>query len=384
MSTPLEEEEEEEEEEVEEVEEVVEEEEDNPGVVVLSPLRVAMTGAVEVESIVIMEMVVQPTGAEEEEVEVENRFSALNTQQTFDKREGGEGAEGRTGGNEQEKLLEVVKNDMEAKAVDQLFNRWRTRVQELRLMTRTTGVAVLAELNNPTPQASSAGFGAAPSGFGAASSGFGAAPSGFGAALSGFGAAPSGFGSSTSGFETGFGSAAAPQASTFSFAAPAATTTTGGFGGPSALAGFAVASATPAPPPATGFGASQPSTASSFSFAVPPDPNKATTAAGFGSTSASTFNFSSSTAGSGFGVAATAASGSVFGQKGGGFGSSAAAAAGAGAAGGTRVSAAGPGDSLFTPQSELTPEEVGQFRAKRFTLGQIPLKPPPADMLAGF
>ncbi|KAI2653254.1 Nucleoporin NUP42 [Labeo rohita] len=38
-------------------------------------------------------------------------------------------------------------------------------------------------------------------------------------------------------------------------------------------------------------------------------------------------------------------------------------------------------DSLFTPQSDLTAEELKEFSAKRFTLGQIPLKPPPADLL---
>ncbi|XP_040521886.1 nucleoporin NUP42-like isoform X2 [Gallus gallus] len=40
-------------------------------------------------------------------------------------------------------------------------------------------------------------------------------------------------------------------------------------------------------------------------------------------------------------------------------------------------------DRLYTPRSELTAEELRQFAAKRFTLGKIPLKPPPADMLHG-
>ncbi|XP_021241171.1 nucleoporin-like protein 2 [Numida meleagris] len=38
-------------------------------------------------------------------------------------------------------------------------------------------------------------------------------------------------------------------------------------------------------------------------------------------------------------------------------------------------------DKLYTPRSELTAEELKQFEAKRFTMGKIPLKPPPADLL---
>ncbi|KAG8443020.1 hypothetical protein GDO86_011729 [Hymenochirus boettgeri] len=36
---------------------------------------------------------------------------------------------------------------------------------------------------------------------------------------------------------------------------------------------------------------------------------------------------------------------------------------------------------LFTQRNELSAEELAQFEAKRFVLGQIPLKPPPADLL---
>lgn len=36
---------------------------------------------------------------------------------------------------------------------------------------------------------------------------------------------------------------------------------------------------------------------------------------------------------------------------------------------------------IFTAHSDLTAEELKEFAAKRFTLGQIPLKPPPADLL---
>ncbi|KAJ8335115.1 hypothetical protein SKAU_G00407540 [Synaphobranchus kaupii] len=58
---------------------------------------------------------------------------------------------------------------------------------------------------------------------------------------------------------------------------------------------------------------------------------------------------------------------------------------------GLPVSGAGPAvvggavgsapDKLFTPQGELTSEELKEFAGKRFTLGQVPLRPPPADLL---
>lgn len=63
---------------------------------------------------------------------------------------------------------------------------------------------------------------------------------------------------------------------------------------------------------------------------------------------------------------------------GGGFGSAPTAVAPP-----TAAAAVAPGasDSLFSPESKLTAEELEQFRARRFTLGQIPLKPPPANIL---
>ncbi|KAM3858223.1 nucleoporin NUP42 [Diretmus argenteus] len=315
----------------------------------------------------------------------ENRFSALNTPSTFDK--GGRGA----GADENEKNLETVQKDMEswetsgqwgfscyaalkatlsgfadlspeelrleyynaraagdlqnyANGVNQLVNQWRSRVQELRAMNATTRVALLAELNNPPPQATSGSFGSTP---------------------------VSGFGSSTA-LGGGFGAPAPAQASTFSFAAPS-----GGFGSTAAPAtATTFGSAAPTQPP-TGFGSSSAASAvpsaSGFSFAAPAA-NKPPAASGFGFSSTTNsgggFGF-----GSGSGAQTAGGSGSVFGQTGGGFGASAAGAtAEAGSAGGTS-------DNLFTPQSDLTPEEQSQFGGKRFTLGQIPLRPPPVDML---
>ena len=37
-------------------------------------------------------------------------------------------------------------------------------------------------------------------------------------------------------------------------------------------------------------------------------------------------------------------------------------------------------DSLYTPESELTPEELAAFKADHFELGKIPEKPPPQSL----
>nr|XP_033950387.1 nucleoporin NUP42 [Pseudochaenichthys georgianus] len=314
----------------------------------------------------------------------QNRFSALDTPSTFDRggRGGGE-KQVPVGEDDDDKKLEIVQSDMDSwessgqwgfscysyskaplsgftdlspeelrleyystresgdlqgyvNGITQLLNQWRSRVQELKVMNPATRAALLAEINNPAPQASSGGFGLA---------------------------TLTGFGSSTSSVETkGFGAPAA--ADSFSFAAPG-----GGFGSsaaPPSSTGFGSALAAPTQPP-SGFGATSPST---FSFAAPTTDKPAATS-GFGSASEFTFSSTSNTGagfGSGFGAPAPAAAS-------GGFGAAAAPpAAGAGPAGGAS-------DSLFSHVSIMTAEELNQFKAKRFTLGQIPLKPPPADML---
>ncbi|XP_026203536.1 nucleoporin NUP42 [Anabas testudineus] len=335
----------------------------------------------------------------------QNRYSALDTPSTFDRggRRGGGGGGGgggtSAGDEDDDKKLEIIQADMEAwessgqwalscysksnatlsgftdlspeelrleyystrasgdlqtyiSGVSQLIDQWRSRLQELKVMNPATRAALLAELNDPTPQTSSSGFGLA--------------------SATGFGSSASDFGSK------GFGAPAPAQTSGFGFAAPS-----GGFGSaPSAPTGFGSALTAPTQPP-SGFGSSStvtsPPSASAFSFAVPTSDKPAATS-GFGS--ASGFSFSSTTNNggglrSGFGSEAPAPTGSnsVFGQTSAGFGASGAqAAAGSG-------SASGASGSLFSNESTLTPEELNQFKAKRFTLGQIPLKPPPADLL---
>ncbi|XP_034457013.1 nucleoporin NUP42-like [Hippoglossus hippoglossus] len=232
--------------------------------------------------------------------------------------------------------------------VNQLLNQWRSRVQELKVMNPATRTALLAELNNPTAQAPSSGFGSSTA---------------------------TGFGSSTSDFGSkGFG--APVQAASLSFAAAG-----GGLASsaaPSSSAGFGSAIAAPTQP-TSGFGATSAPSASTFSFAAPTT-DKPAAASGFGSASGFSFSSTANTGGglgSGFGTESSAAagSGSAFGQMSGGFGTAAAPPAA-----GARPAGAAP-DSLFSPEGSLTPEELNEFKAKRFTRGQIPLKPPPVDML---
>ncbi|XP_061597907.1 nucleoporin NUP42 [Cololabis saira] len=325
----------------------------------------------------------------------QNRFSSLNDAGIFDRRGGAAaaGAGGTAGDEDDDKKLEIIQMDMDAwessgqwgfscysgfktclsgftdlspeelrleyystrasgdlqgylSGVNQLVNQWKTRVQELKIMNRTTRAALLAELNGAAPQASSNDFGST--------------------------TAP-GFGFPSSNFESkGFGAPAQTQVNSFSFAAPHA-----GFGSPAAPASSAgFGSALPASAQApSGFGSS--SSASTFSFAAP-NADKPVASSGFGSASGFSFSSTANTGagqGAGFGAGAPAAAvgSNAFGQTSGGFG---AVTASAGAASAMETS-----DGLFSPENKLTQDELDQFKAKRFTLGQIPLKPPPAKML---
>lgn len=329
----------------------------------------------------------------------QNRFSSLGTPSNFDRggRGGGGRAAGETAGEEDDdKKLEIIQMDMDVweksgqwgfscycsfrtpisgftdlspeelrleyystrasgdlqsymNGVNQLFSQWQNRVKELKILNPATRAALLAELNGTAPQASSGGFGAT---------------------------SATGFGSSTSSFGSkGFGAPAPVQASGFSFSA-----SNSGFGSASTQSsstgfGSVLAAATQHP---SGFGSASSSapSASTFSFA---STDKPAAASGFGSASGFSLPSTASTGGgfgSSFGVVAPAATGSssTFVQKTAGF-EATQPTSGTGTAGGAS-------DSLFSPQSKLTEEELNQFKAKRFTLGQIPLKPPPADLLA--
>ncbi|XP_069769986.1 nucleoporin NUP42 [Narcine bancroftii] len=40
-------------------------------------------------------------------------------------------------------------------------------------------------------------------------------------------------------------------------------------------------------------------------------------------------------------------------------------------------------DALYTPQAQLSADDLREFEAKKFTLGRIPLRPPPIELLSG-
>ncbi|KAA0709893.1 Nucleoporin-like protein 2 [Triplophysa tibetana] len=237
-------------------------------------------------------------------------------------------------------------------SIQQLSNQWSSRVQELQTMNSSTQISVISELNNSSPQTSSQGLGSN-SGFKSVS-GFGSTTgSGFGStSTSGFGStSTSGFGStSASTFEAGGFGSSSQRSNTFSFASSKA-----GFGASDTQQVLGFGSASAAQPP-SGFGTAPPS-AATFSFAAPAAENTPNTGA---FASAAGFSFKSSSSSS----------------SAGGFSSSSASVAGSAVSGSGDV-----GDRLFSAHSDLTAEELEEFRAKHFTLGQIPLKPPPADLL---
>ncbi|XP_030057667.1 nucleoporin NUP42 [Microcaecilia unicolor] len=126
-------------------------------------------------------------------------------------------------------------------------------------------------------------------------------------------------------------------------------------------------------PSSVGFGNSTAPPAASFGFGSAPTSN-------FGIPATSGFGMGNSAQAlpTGFGNLSSSLGPSVFGQS-----------AGQAASGAeSSISVTQPAatnsivGSLFTPRSELSAEDLKQFQAKRFTLGRIPLKPPPADLLS--
>ncbi|KAJ0054994.1 hypothetical protein NL108_008712, partial [Boleophthalmus pectinirostris] len=313
----------------------------------------------------------------------QNRFSALDSPSTFDK--GRRAATTPRGDEDSSRICETIQTDMEVwensgqwgfstyshaknplsgfsdlspeelrleyytsrasgnlqnyiNGVNQLLTQWRSRVQELKVMNASTRAALVRYKTYISP-------------FFFSFLGFGASDQ-----LSSFSfsaATATGFDTPSVSSSTGFGSApTAPPPSGFG-SAPSAPPPSG-FGG---------ASSAPLP---SGFGATPAPSASTFSFGAS-DKTSTTAPSGFGS--ASGFSFSSGTGGgfgTGFGPPPTVGTTSAFAQP---------------STSVPAVPASGASDSLFSTESSLTSEELDQFKAKRFTLGQIPLKPPPANLL---
>lgn len=138
---------------------------------------------------------------------------------------------------------------------------------------------------------------------------------------------------------SGFGQGS-QSSSTFSFA-PSKT----GFGAASSTQHASGVVSGVLAQPSSGFGCAPAASASSFSFSEPQ--------ASSVSVSVSSFSFRPSPGESSASAVLQSGSSGVFGAD----------------------------TALFSTHTDLTAEELKEFTSKRFTLGQIPLKPPPADLL---
>ncbi|KAB1276506.1 Nucleoporin-like protein 2 [Camelus dromedarius] len=248
----------------------------------------------------------------------------------------------------------------ELNSIQQLINQWRNRVNELKSLNTSTKIALLSDVKDGVNQTAPAfGFGSRQAvTFGSPgfpmnnnssdnaqnfsfkpSSGFATAlagsPSVFGSAPA-FGAAPSASSAITTSAPTfGRGKPEITSAASFSFKSPAAS----GFGssGFSGLPASMAAGPTGAPvAPAFGSGSS---------------------VAGFGSPGSHSLTAFSKSSGDTFGNSSISTSLPV-------------------SNGSTTTD-----NVLFTPKDQLTAEELEQFQSKKFTLGKIPLKPPPVELL---
>ncbi|XP_010711068.2 nucleoporin NUP42 [Meleagris gallopavo] len=238
-------------------------------------------------------------------------------------------------------------------SVNQLVQQWRNRLQELKSLNASGKASLLSQLKNavtqPLPslgfggqQASSFGFPSFPVSSSSSATSFSfkantSVPSGNAPAFGSSAAAsnPPTFGVTSSHSApnpVGFGNSSAPSAASFSFKTSGTTSSSGTSG----LSGFGNSAAA--------------NSSSTAPLTVSGTPNAATGTSHSGASNASAAQTASA---SGHNVTATPSA----------------------------VLNGITSDKLYTPRSELTAEELEQFEAKRFTLGKIPLKPPPIDLI---
>ncbi|XP_050747391.1 nucleoporin NUP42 isoform X2 [Gymnogyps californianus] len=242
-------------------------------------------------------------------------------------------------------------------SVEQLAKQWKNRLLQLKALNASTKAALLSELKNTVTQpVPSFGFG---------------------------GQQTSSFGSSSFPVNSSSNSASSFSFKTSSSLISASSGNTPAFGSSSAACNppaFGVTSS-PSVSHSVGFGSPAAPSAASFSFKT------SETTSGFGTSGFSGFgnssavNSSSTTPLTAFGAfsAAVAASPShssstLFGQTASASGHSITSAS-------STVTNNTTSEKLFTPKSELSSEELKQFEAKKFTMGKIPLKPPPLELL---
>lgn len=245
-------------------------------------------------------------------------------------------------------------------SVQQLINQWRNRVNELKSLNTSTAIALLSDLQDGVNQAApSFGFGNRQTvTFG--SPGFPVSNSSSNSAQNFSFKPSSGFATASSGSPPVFGNTPAFGAVPAASSAIAAATPTFGLRKPEITSAASFSFKTPA---ASGFGSSgfsgfSPSMAASpVGSPVAPAFGSGSSAAGFGSPGSQPHTAFSKSSSDTFGNSSIPASLSF-------------------SLGSTTTD-----NALFTPKDQLTAEELEQFQSKKFTLGKIPLKPPPVELL---
>ncbi|NXV27730.1 NUPL2 protein, partial [Rissa tridactyla] len=242
-------------------------------------------------------------------------------------------------------------------SVRQLAEQWKNRLLQLKTLNASTKAALLSELKNTVIQPLPAfGFG------GHQTSGFG---------LSSFPVNSSSNSASSFSFKTSSSLTSASSGNTPAFGSSSAACNPPAFG----------VTSSPSVSHSVGFGSPAAPSAASFSFKT------SETTSGFGTSGFSGFGNSAAVNSSGttpltafgaFNAAAAASSSSssstLFGQTASASGHNITSASSA-------VTNNTTSEKLFTPKSELSAEELKQFEAKKFTMGKIPLKPPPLELL---
>ncbi|XP_054489246.2 nucleoporin NUP42 [Agelaius phoeniceus] len=247
-------------------------------------------------------------------------------------------------------------------AVQNLAIQWKNRLLQLKGLNASTKASLLSAFKATGTQAAPA-FGMG----GQQTSGFG---------LSSF---PVSSSSSTSASNFSFKASSSLISSASSGSSPAAGSSAAAANPPA----FGTASS-PSTPQSVGFGSPAAPSAASFSFkaAAPAGAFGTSGFSGFGSASAGSSAGTTPAAFGAFGAttapSGSASSGALFGQ------SSSTSAHPVTSASAAATNSSPASDKLFTPKSELSAEEWQQFEAKEFTIGKIPLKPPPVELLNAF
>ncbi|KAM8967098.1 nucleoporin NUP42 [Pelodytes ibericus] len=283
-------------------------------------------------------------------------------------------------------------------AVEQLVASWKERILNLQNLNTSSKAELINELTSTSVAKTPTGFGGLQqSTFASSSFPMSIGPpsastfsfkadatslptAAAGSSFPGFGSKPT--------VTPGFGSAVAPPASSFSFASTTASSVgTSLFGSSLTAPSFGASASTSVHP---GFGGTSVS-AATFSFgrdagtlgasslgataAVPAAPSfgfglSAMNAPGFGGKTTTVADLFKS------GAAASSTT-SIFGQP----STFSASIASSNTPLAVSSSDCNTYNALFTPRTELSADDLFQFQAKKFTLGKIPLQPPPADLM---